>query len=362
MELKNKFIKHLIYSKKNRYPFVICDSNKQDLLSHTKPSITHEDFLVAMSLQGPERFTNTNTTQCVVACNKSMFILSRYYMFDTYGYTFQVISDSDVYESELITDKVLWIPGKLFKLVGAEKKLSVKINFNLVCVDYDSVRINMELNSSATSKFESESMIRKTNKYMYSDRGYYEQTDFIYKSFLCNRVFYNIMHSIKPEAYNKEVKFCVTSLPIFIETYYATKMTVDGIEFTEIEKFEIWKVIKDDTTYYIKTSKITPIKHCITEIEYICSVDVFKDDVHVGIGWIKYRNFEPQEKVIGDKLIRLFQPLERPCIEEFIAKKFPIESVLPSILFICSVFLFFIFIIVLIAVYAISIITMANQD
>lgn len=65
---------------------------------------------------------------------------------------------------------------------------------------------------------------------------------------------------------------------------------------------------------------------------------------------------KPTKKSIEKKLEYLYPPLERPFIEEFLPKKFPIESILPSILFVVFLCILCILFIVLLSLGILSIV------
>jgi hypothetical protein len=78
-------------------------------------------------------------------------------------------------------------------------------------------------------------------------------------------------------------------------------------------------------------------------------VDIFLQDSKVGVGWIQYKHFVNNSKIIDKKLKRLYTPFDRPDKQLFKLKLNSVKSVIPSILFL--IFYIVIFVTFLISIY-----------
>lgn len=308
------------------------------------------------------------------------------------GYIFQVFKSSKskttFYNSKLITP--------LDKSSGTILNKSNQHSFVLNLKDQDKTTLNIQfedkmfviLFNDEVFKFKTKTSnpkfsqsllslhfenITHHGQYFYINDGVYkgvaEHIVYNYQTFLIKRLVYNFVHTITNETMYKEIQFflifnnndgvCIEIKQPEIDTSETFISQVRGEFFDSLTELNIletnddnipttWKIKYKNVIYYIYPVEETihKIPFWILENEYFTPVKILirNDGEEIGIGWIRYKNFEKEETVINRKLKRLFQPLERPRIEEFTAKTFPIESILPSLFFI----FFIIFVIVLI--------------
>lgn len=428
MNWKKLLKKHLNTTKKNSLSFMITNHNRNSKLKELSDSIkpfNHEDFLVALSLQGQEKMIGfkeqkepfilnleTPYEQFIFTLNEQKqwyrIIITRYNLINPLlgkeenillsehqGYIFQILEsnkeESSLYQSNLITPlekstgMILYKQHPFFiKLKDNKKKeITITINNGLFTIFWNNKKLLFKTKehhpriSQSLLSFHFENVSHNGYYHYINDKiitGAAEHIIYNYQTFLLKRIIYNFVHAIKPEILYKEIQFflfinnkeglCIEIKKPTIEKEETFPVQSNGKIFNTIVELKIlehneqglpttWKVLYKNKVYYIKPSNtIHTIPFFILEKEYFIPVNILtrNDSQEVGIGWLRLKNFEPEEQNIKRKLKKLYQPLERPRLEEFSSSTFPIESILPT--------LFFLFFIIFIIVLSITMIIM----
>ncbi len=421
MNWKQLLKKHLTITKKNSLSFMITDHNRNSKLIELSDSIkpfNHEDFLVALSLQGQEKMVGfkeqkepfvqnleTPYEQFIFTLNERKqwyrIIITRYNLINPLlgkeenillsehqGYIFQILKsdkeNSSLYQSNLITPldsntgTVYYKNNPFFIKLKDDKKKELTVSFckNVFVITLEKQKFEFKTKeqkpkiSQSLLSFHFENISHKGYYYYINDKeitGAAEHIIYNYQTFLLKRIIYNFVHAIKTESLYKEIQFflifnkkeglCIEIKKPTIEKDESFSVQSNGALFNTIIELKIleyneqglpttWKVLYKNKVYYIKNNNnIHTIPFYILENEYFMPVNILtrNDSQEVGIGWLRLKNFEPEQKNIQRKLKKLYQPLERPKVENFSSSTFPIESILPTLFFL----FFIIFIIVL---------------
>jgi len=421
MNWKQLLKKHLIITKKNSLSFMITDHNRNSKLIELSDSIkpfNHEDFLVALSLQGQEKMVGfkekkepfvqnleTPYEQFIFTLHEKKqwyrIIITRYNLIspllgreenillsEHQGYIFQILESNkestSLYQSNLITplDKdtgtVYYKNNPFFIKLKDNKKKEIVISFskNTFTINLENKKFHCKTKeqkpkvSQSLLSFHFENVSHNGYYYYINDKeitGAIEHVIYNYQTFLLKRIIYNFVHAIKPESLYKEIQFflifdnkdglCIEIKKPTIEkeesfpvqsnnTLFNTIIDLKILEYNEQGLPTTWKVLYKNKVYYIKPNNtVHTIPFCILENEYFIPISILtrNDSQEVGIGWLRMKNFESEQKNIQRKLKKLYQPLERPRVEDFSSSTFPIESILPTLFFL----FFIIFIVVL---------------
>lgn len=414
MNWKQLLKKHLNITKNKSLSFMITNNNRNSKLIEIADSIkpfNHEDFLIALTLQGQEKmigFTEKNKhfqlnfetpyEQFIFTFNKDSqwhrIIITRYNLINPLlgikenipssehqGYIFQILQSEkkELYESNLITpmDKktgnVLYKNNPLHIQLKDTRKntLSIKFNNKTFTITHNNTtfQFNTKNSTAKTSQsllsFHFENVSHKGQYYYIKDKEYtgiVEHTIYNYQTFLIKRIIYNLIHAITPEPLYKEIQFflifnkkegiCIEIKKQTIEKnekivsqsngkIFGTTIEIKLLETNKNNFPKVWKILYKNCVYYIEPiNTIHTIPFWIVEKEYFVPIKITNHTNTTGTGWIRYKNFDNEKTIIEQKIKRLWQPLERPNIEHFCSSTFPIESVIPTLMFIfCIIFL-----------------------
>lgn len=408
MNWKQLLKRHLNETRNKSLPFMIVDNNKyhkfRDITESIKP-FSCEDFLVLQSLQSQEKMIHYSNDKKLKYLNfdtpQESFILtlkegestkriivSRFCLInlsledtlskqDCQVYNFQIIGPNSVYNSNLISPldentgnvKLTNHKGVDLRLTDNKgTKLTIQIEGNTLTVEtnkkYKFVTGKpKKIKNLLTFHFENE--YRDNHIFYLENMCTLEHVTHNYQNFILKRMIYNIVHSIIEEKIYKEIQLVLyfdKEDPICIDLKKCSfedsiKNPLNNLSELSIltrDDYNIpltWKVEYKNKIYYLKpqNSVLTSIPYKIEEKDYFTPLKIISrnDNSITGTGWVNYRGFEDNRKTTERKIKRLFQPLKRPNIEEFVNQKFPIEAVLPIIIII-SLFIIFIFFIILI--------------
>lgn len=406
MNWKQLLKKHLNITKNNSLSFMITDNNRNSTLMEIADSIkpfNHEDFLIAISLQGQEKmigFTEENKhfqlnfetpyEQFIFTFNNEShwhrIIITRYNLInpllgikekipasDHQGYIFQVLNSKDkkLYESNLITPMDSNTGNIVYKnnplniqlKDNQNNSLSIKFIKNTVSITHNNTIFQFNIANLKTSQsllsFHFENISHKGQYYYIKDKNYtgiVEHIIYNYQTFLIKRIIYNLVHAITPELLYKEIQFflvfnkkegiCIEIKKHNIEKnekvlsqsngkIFGNEVELKLLETNKNNFPQVWKIVYKNCVYYIEPlNTLYTIPFWIVEKEYFVPVKITNHTNTIGKGWIRYRNFDNEKTIIEEKIKRLWQPLERPTIEHFCSSNFPIESIIPTLVFI----------------------------
>lgn len=384
------------------------NSKLMEISDNIKP-FNHEDFLIVNTLQGQEKmvgfkeckeYFRTNTEcpmeQFILSffSNNGLyrFIITRYtilnpilgkeeniYPNEIQGYSFNILTPDTQYNSGIVTNldknsgKILFEndPLNIFIEDFNGKNIKFKKKGSLFELSSSWTDLTFTLRENRTPKCDPsvhfENVKKIGNYYLIQNenkqKGIIEHEIYNYQTFLFKRLIYNLIHSIKPETRYKEIKiflFFDNGKNIRLEIKQPTienEITIKNGIFEKETTLQIidsqelptlWKMEHNKKIYYLSQVKLNEIKFPTLENEYIAQIEILtrNESKSIGNGWISYRNFENESKVLHRKIKKLYRPLERPSIETFKNNSFPIYSIVPSIIFIFFIFLLTIIIII----------------